>query len=127
MNEHDDAIKGMGFGDQIEQALRNAGVRTLDDLLSMTRVDVLNLSGIGKKRATRIQNILALRGLRLKVSSIFDMVSIALRKNGCTGLSHPDCLTGCHVSGLAPCGSIGEHCQPVPWKDPRTPDATTPV
>ena len=113
----DRMIKELGFVEHIEQSLQAAAVETLSQLLSMTRLDVWSLPGIGKKRLRRIEDMLTSLGYRLKPLTGCEMLSIALRNNECTGLSHPDCETGCHVSDLAPCGNIGVECRAVFYGD----------
>lgn len=45
----------LGVGDEVAQAMRNAGIRSLDDVRNATDDDLLDISGIGEATLAKIR------------------------------------------------------------------------
>ncbi len=62
------SIEEIGLQTRIANVLKRSGISTLNDLISRTREDILNVPSFGKKSLDELEEILLSKGFRLKAS-----------------------------------------------------------
>ena len=59
-------IETLPFPDKVRDRLRDAGIRTIDDLCSKSEAELDKLPGVGKKTIQEVVDVLTERGMRLR-------------------------------------------------------------
>jgi len=93
-----------------------AGIDRMEQLLELSEFDLRSIPGLGVKTIGKIKGELLAQGMSLNTPTATTMLSRYLREHRCTGLTHPDCETGCSVKNLATCGHIRSDCRAVVWR-----------
>lgn len=74
-------IKSFGLSIRSENALRDAGYETVQDLLDKTRCDLMRIKGLGVKSCREIENKLKLYGFKTKRDLAYDINILMSRYN----------------------------------------------